>query len=164
MEDRRKLCVIGIGNPDCGDDRAGHEVLDLLKIAHMEDTQAIKLSGEVSGLIEALSRNSVVILIDAIDTVSKPGKIHRFDAGESPLPSEYFSNYSTHSMGVNEAIELARVLGELPERLIVYGIEGVNFEAGESMCPEVQKSLTELAKTIHSEISTFRSETEPTSN
>jgi hydrogenase maturation protease len=152
MTNTSQICVIGVGNADCGDDGAGPAVIDLLSEIGTIDPKIVKSSGETSGLIEILSETDKVILVDAIAAQSQEGTIHRFDASDGPLPAELFTNYSTHSMGVNEAIEMARALGELPEKTIVYGIEGINFEPGDTMCPEVKDNLDELLTTIRKEI------------
>ncbi|HKC86245.1 MAG TPA: hypothetical protein VKG02_09745 [Blastocatellia bacterium] len=44
-----------------------------------------------------------------------------------------------------EAIELARALGNIPQRLMVYGIEGKNFAAGVGLSAEVEKAAGEAA-------------------
>ena len=40
-----------------------------------------------------------------------------------------------------EAVELARELDRLPRRLVVYGIEGESFEAGEGLSPAVETTV-----------------------
>ena len=49
---------------------------------------------------------------------------------------------STHVFGVGEAIELARVLEQLPPILIVYAIEGENFSTGIGLTSKVERSST----------------------
>ena len=60
----------------------------------------------------------------------RAGTIHRLDASERELPAELF-RASTHHVGLAEAVELARALGRLPARTVIYGIEGESFEIGE---------------------------------
>jgi hydrogenase maturation protease len=55
---------------------------------------------------------------------------------------------SSHGFGVAEAINLARILQLLPKSLTVYGIEGKNFGIGETVSPEVLKSVEDLAQQI----------------
>jgi hydrogenase maturation protease len=157
MRKTEQVCVVGVGNPDCGDDSVGPLIIQKLEQDGLNEIRLIKVSGETAGLIEIFAENKIVILVDAIASANQPGTIHRFDATGNPLPSEMFSNYSTHSMGVNEAIEMARALENLPERIIVYGIEGVSFDPGESMCPEVRDHFEELTNRMRKEISTLHS-------
>jgi hydrogenase maturation protease len=55
---------------------------------------------------------------------------------------------STHSISVNEVIELARVLKRLPRGLIVYGIEGKSFSAGIDLTPEVRQGANKIIERI----------------
>ena len=62
--------------------------------------------------------------------------MHRLDASERELPAELF-RASTHHVGLAEAVELARALGRLPRRTILFGIEGGSFEIGDELTAEV---------------------------
>ena len=45
-----------------------------------------------------------------------------------------------------EAIELARALGNFPQPMVVYGIEGKNFAAGIGLSAEVEKAAGETVR------------------
>jgi len=47
---------------------------------------------------------------------------------------------------------LARALGRLPPRLIVYGVEGKAFEAGVGLSPEVKAAVQEVAERVLGEL------------
>ena len=66
-----------------------------------------------------------------------------FDVHTQTIPTKFF-HYSTHAFGIAEAIELARALKQLPQDLIVYGIEGKCFEAGIGLSREVEKAVEEV--------------------
>ena len=80
------------------------------------------------------------MLVDAVRSGAPPGTVHRLDARAAPAPTGFF-HYSTHAFSVAEAIELARSLNELPPHLIVYGIEGESFAAGEGLSPAVEQAV-----------------------
>lgn len=131
--------IIGVGNPDAGDDAAGPMVARRLG--------GRETGGDVTELLELWSSADEVILVDAVRSGSPAGTIHRFDAGAGPLPERSFRG-STHALGVGDAIELARALGRLPRKLVVYGIEGRTFAPGEPMSPEVAAAVEELCTNI----------------
>ena len=58
---------------------------------------------------------------------------------------------STHAFGVADAVELARALDRLPERLDVYAIEGASFAAGAPLSPAVAAAIDELADLLAAE-------------
>ena len=135
--------VIGIGNPWRGDDGIGHAVVDAL-----EGTAGLataKSHGEPAELMELWQGHDPVILVDAIVTGAAPGTLHRLDARE-PLPRG--ARYSSHGIGLAEAVELARSLGELPATLIVHGIEPACLEDGADLSREIRDSLARVVTRI----------------
>jgi hydrogenase maturation protease len=86
-------------------------------------------------LMELWKNEAEVIVIDAARSGSPPGTIHRFEAHRDVFPPDVLL-FSTHLMGLPEAIELSRALGELPKTLIVYGIEGKSFEINQPISPK----------------------------
>ncbi len=112
----------------------------------------IEEEGDPASLIEAWSSVDEALVIDGISSGSAPGRLHRFDVTDAPLPAEIF-NRSTHSLGLPEAIELARELDRLPTRLIVYAIEGESFETGEGLSDPVQKTVEKLVLDLYHELS-----------
>ena len=132
--------VIGLGNLYRSDDALGIVVARLLKTRSPGHVTVIEQSGEGAALMEAWQDFSTVIIVDAMNSDAEPGTIYRFDASSEPLPGRIF-HYSTHAFSLVEAIELARTLGELPQRLIVYGIQGKNFAAGQQLSAEVEHAI-----------------------
>ena len=139
--------IIGLGNRYRGDDAVGLVVARRLKEAAPEGVRVLEESGEGAALMESWKGADTVILIDALHSGAKPGTVRRLDAHGQPIPTRFF-HCSTHAFGVAEAIELARVLSQLPPRVIVYGIEGKSFEAGLGLSPEVEKAGQEVVKRV----------------
>jgi hydrogenase maturation protease len=149
-EEKRLLSLIGIGNRFRSDDAAGLEVVRRLRLARPPGVRLIEQEGEPASLIESWSRVDEALVVDAVNSGSAPGTLHRFDVTDAPLPAQVFP--STHAMGLPEAVELARELDRLPGRLIVYGIEGQNFEAGEGLTEPVQKTVSKLVMDLYREL------------
>jgi hydrogenase maturation protease len=63
--------------------------------------------------------------------------------------------HSTHAFDIAGAIELARALNQLPPRVVVFGIEGANFEAGTELSGEVQAALPALVARVIQQIQDF---------
>lgn len=139
--------IIGLGNEYRRDDAVGLIVARRLKEAAPEQVRVLEESGEGAALMESWKDAEAVILIDAVRSGAKPGILHRLDAHTWPVPTRFF-HYSTHAFSVAEAIELARALGQLPPRLVVYGIEGKTFEPGLGLSPEVEKAAQEVVERV----------------
>jgi len=141
---KAKTTIIGIGNANCGDDAAGCLVAQALRERELPAVRILSASGEPADLLEKFPTDGVLILVDAMAEVEGCGRIHRMDTSDNALPIDAFSSYSTHGMGLPEAIEMARALGRLPPAVIVYGIEGRNFQPGDPMSPEVEEGIERL--------------------
>jgi hydrogenase maturation protease len=129
-----EVLVVGVGNALRGDDGAGLEVVRRLRARADSAGVGVRvLEGEGIGLLEAWEGARAVVLVDSVRTNAPPGAIHRIDVTDSPLPAALRSSSSTHAVGVGEAIELARALGRLPSRLVVYRVEGGRFETGAAL-------------------------------
>ena len=140
-----KTVVIGIGNALRGDDAAG--------VAVAERLQGVACEEEPSRLIEAWEGADAAVLIDTVVSGAPAGTLHRFDASEEPIHARALRS-STHAIGLAETIELARALGKLPPRVVVYGIEGESFDAGAPLSPDVEAAVTRLVATIEEELCT----------
>lgn len=144
----RPVLIIGIGNEYRSDDAVGP--LIARRLAAITGVRVVE-EDEGTDLIADWTDAQTVILIDAVSSGTPPGTIHRLDAASAPLPVGFF-RCSTHAFSVAEAVELSRVLGLLPPRLIFYGIQGKSFEAGHGLSPEVADAVDTVTKQIRGEI------------
>jgi hydrogenase maturation protease len=128
--------ILCFGNPDRGDDAAGVLVARRLSLPVSEPAAILEMPASAH-----------VILVDTVVTGSAPGTIHTWDASARPLTRGPFRG-STHSLGVAETVELARALGRLPERVTIYGIEGVRFEPGAAPLPAVAAAVDQLVRIL----------------
>jgi len=147
------VVILGVGNDLRGDDAAGLEVVRLIRSRAVRSGVAVgERPGDPLGLIEAWSGCAGAVVVDAMRGGSgQPGAIRRHDAGRAPLPAGAVGRGSTHAAGVAEAIELARTLGRLPPRVIVYAVEGARFELGAGLSAPVRAALPALAAAVRAE-------------
>jgi hydrogenase maturation protease len=142
--------IVGAGNPFRRDDGAGLATASRLRGALPGGLRVLLKEGDLAALLDDWQGSDAVFVIDATASGSEPGTIRRYEAHERPLPSG-FSRSSTHSFGVAEAVELARALGQLPARLVVFGIEGRDFTAGEGLSPDVEAAVDEVVRRVTEE-------------
>jgi hydrogenase maturation protease len=146
-----KALVVGIGNAFRGDDDAGLAVARLMKQEQPAGVVILELNNNVTALIDKLPGYDVVMIVDATKSGSSPGTIHRIDASATPLP-EPETTRSTHGMTVGSMLELARAQHLLPKKILVYGIEGKQFEHGSPLTPEVEKAVRIVAQMIYGDL------------
>lgn len=145
------ILIIGIGNDFRRDDAAGLIAVRALREKNLPNVDIVEQSGDGASLMQAWSGAETVILIDAVSAGREAGTIYRIDANHDVIPAGLFGA-SSHLLGVGEAVELARALGELPSRLIIYGIEGGNYAIGEGLSPIIASNLPTLVERIIQEV------------
>ncbi len=153
MQNMTNTLVIGIGNLFRSDDAVGRHVARQLRGRLPSTVKILECSGETTELLEVWerARAQCVFVIDALCSVNPVGKVQRIDVSRHALPAN-LTQTSTHAFGLAEAVELARVLGSLPEKVIVFGIEGANFESGQTMSLEVEQAIDRCCDKIGAEV------------
>jgi hydrogenase maturation protease len=146
MSDSRYV-VVGVGNAFRSDDAAGLEVASRLQGEVPAGVSVISCPQEPSRLFDAFAGAAAAVLVDACSSGAEPGTLHRFDAAAAAIPARVLRS-STHAFGVGETIELARALGKLPATVIVYGVEGEEFAAGEGLSPRVEAAVARAAASV----------------
>ena len=138
------VVVIGVGNELRGDDAAGPLVMAQLRETGLE----VSTCHDGTELLDLWQGVHLAIVVDAVVTGAPAGTIHRFTErlrmGAKPS--------STHTLGVDHAVELARALGRLPPKLIVYGIEGTAFGVGEPLSAAVSAAIPRVARHVRDEV------------
>lgn len=155
---RGRCVVVGVGNAYRGDDGVAFAVLERLRARVPHGVELVACEQEPTRLLDAWSGSDVTVVVDAVASGEEPGTLHRCDATSKPVPARTFHS-STHAFSVGETIELARALGKLPGRVVVYGIEGETFESGDELSRPVAAAIEPAVDAILAELrSTTRAE------
>ena len=147
-----RCIVLGVGNPDRGDDGAGPAVARKLWELSIPDVEVIEHGGEATALVAQMDGAASVFLIDACASGAPPGTVRRIDVSAAPVPEEVALGLSTHAFGPATAVELARSLGQLPHRCVIYTIEGASFTPGAPLSPPVAAGVGKVVARVRAEI------------
>ncbi len=151
----RSVRVIGIGNPDRGDDGIGAVVVHRLIHRLPDDVSVLMRSGDMLTLSNDMAGIDALVFIDAAAPAGSPGRIHRIDLTAGRLERSV-SFASSHSFGLADAIALAQALGIASQAIVVYAIEGACFELGASITLEVVAAAGLAADRVVAEVSRLR--------
>jgi hydrogenase maturation protease len=145
------ILIIGVGNASRGDDGIGIVIAGQLSKILGNHALVLTQTGEGTNLIRTWRQWPIVFLIDAVSSGAAPCTIYRFDTLLARMPHGFFRCFN-HVFSVAEAVEMARNLSELPEQLIIYGIEGRNFGPGGELSEGMQEACDEVTRRILEEI------------
>jgi hydrogenase maturation protease len=146
--------VVGLGAADRGDDAVGGYVTRA--VAALADPRLVVTEhADPTDLIEVWGGYDAVVVVDATCSGATAGAVHVLvtGAGLDPLPEAAWARTGrggTHAFGLAAAVELARVLGRLPQRLTVVGVEAGSFEPGAPLTPAVAAAVPDaVAAVLH---------------
>lgn len=153
LESSGTIKIIGIGQSLRGDDSAGLAAVCLWQEKYGESNKRSNLQVEITelpgiGLLNLLEGVRVAILVDAVKSGAKAGTIHILS--QEQLEAFEHATGSAHGWGVAETLRLGEKLGlsDMPEKIIVIGIEAVDFSLGGLLSQEVEQALPEVAMLI----------------
>jgi hydrogenase maturation protease len=147
-----RTVVVGVGNEFRRDDGAGPEVIARLRALQPDDASLsgviLALSdGEPGRMIDLWEGTRVAVVIDAVrDPAMPPG--YRYQVAVDALTGVVDGAASSHSIGLGDTVELARVLGRLPARLTVLAVVGRDFGFGTELTAEVAAAVPELVERV----------------
>ena len=103
-------------------------------------TQGLALLGQLAG-------RRALIILDALTTGAVPGTIHRLTLSElrSVTPVR---GASAHEGNAGELLNAAQLLGELPDRLFIVGVEPQEIRTGFGLTSLVQEALPAAAHQV----------------
>ena len=141
-----RALVIGLGNPDRGDDAVGVQVARRVAAERL-DVHVLELD-DPSEALDAWAAADTVVVADAVSSGGDPGDIHVVDAVARTLPAGSWAAGGTHALGLAAVVELGRALGRLPRRLVLVGVEAGRFDHGTPMSDAVAAAVPGAALAV----------------
>jgi len=138
----KKVLIGGIGNVLLGDDGVGPYVARLLETRYEFDSgvEVADLGTPALDLIDQLSGNDAVILIDSIDTEVESGTVVLYRKADI-MRHRPAMRMDPHSPALVDALLSAELFGVAPNEVLLIGIEAESFEPSCSLSKPVKASL-----------------------
>ena len=138
--------VVGVGNEFRRDDGVGPAVVARLRGRDLPGVRLAECDGETGRLLDLWRDAHVVIIVDAVRTAHpRPGRIHRRSLRHPAMAGRATSS---HAADLGAVVELARVLGRLPEVLLLYAVEVADTSYGVGLSVPVYRAVRRLADEI----------------
>jgi len=136
------------------DDGAGQELLTHLERNSPEwDSQVEFVDGGTQGLalLGQFDGRKAVILLDAIRLGEKPGTVHVLTGSEVVCMAGRAG--TAHEGGAPQILAALQLLGDMPQQVVVIGLEPERIETGIGLSTSVQTSLEAAACSTRAAIS-----------
>jgi hydrogenase maturation protease len=155
MKNKKRIIILGIGNPILGDDGIGIHVVQKLK-KQLDKRSNIVIDEAMTGgmnLLDAIIGFDKAILIDAVHlTEYKIGEVKCFQLSDL----ETIHSCNPHDVTLIESIQLAKTLGEekIPHEIIIIGIvlHQLPTDFSEELSPMVASAIPKAIQMVFNEI------------
>jgi hydrogenase maturation protease len=156
----RRPLVAGLGTEDRRDDGAGLEAARLLTRLAPPEARVALLPGRATDLLDLWTGVPLAIVLDAAVSGAPPGSVHRLEVLAGELPAELPASPhvpSSHELRLPEVLELGRVLGQLPVRLVLLGIEAARWDHGRGLSDAVRAGVLRAVEVALAELESLPS-------
>ena len=146
------ILVLGIGNALLTDEGIGIRALKELERKFSFPANVELLDGGTAGieLLRHIRKRDYLIIIDAMKCDQKPGTVVRLEGNE--VPAAFRTRISPHQLGLSDLLAAAMLTGEIPRKLVLYGIEPESIDVGLDLTETVEASVEKLLDAVADEL------------
>jgi hydrogenase maturation protease len=151
---KQDVVVIGLGNILMADEGIGCVIAGRF-LSQQEKYPGVEFVDAGTGgmsLLHIISGRKKAVIIDCAVMGAEPGTIKRFTPDQAKSVKQ-LSHYSLHEADVLKIIEMARQLGQCPEKIVIFGIEPQRIQQGRELSKTLTTKLAGYAATIEQELS-----------
>ena len=152
--------VIGVGNATGVDDGVGLAVAARLRGRAPAGVEIVECEQEPSRLIDAWDGADSALVVDAVESVRTPGRCTASTPAQARFPKESSARRHTLSAWATRSSWRASS-ASLPGQVVVYGVEGDEFAAGEGLTARVEAAIEPAARAILDDLERLTREEEP---
>ena len=146
------ILVLGIGNVLLTDEGIGVRALKELERRYTFPENVELLDGGTAGieLLRHIRNRDYLIIIDAMKFNQEPGTVSRVEGND--VPAAFRTRISPHQLGLSDLLAAAMLTGELPENLVLFGVEPESLDIGLNLTDTVEASVEKLTGAIIDEL------------
>ena len=153
----KPIIVVGLGNPLMADEGIGTVLADeLTKLAaegKLPSDDVEYYDGGTGGmyLLHTIADRKKAILIDCCLMGTEPGTIRRFTPDDVNSVKQ-MAHLSLHEVDILQVIEMAKQIGQCPDKIVIFGIEPVAITMQMHLNEAIQSKIPDYIAAIKKEI------------
>ena len=144
--------MLGVGSILMMDEGIGVRAIEELQNRFSFPDNVELLDGGTSGieLLSYLSGKDWLIVVDAVKSAMEPGTVVKVEGDD--IHKKFRTRISPHQIGISDLLASACLTGELPEHIVLYGIEPKTIEMGIGFSEEVKGGFDRLLEVVVGEL------------
>ena len=146
--------VLGLGNLVHADDGVGVHAIERLQKDPRVPPGVVLIDGGTQGLalLPHISGFQRLLVIDAVDVGEPPGTIVRLEGKAlDKLPGKP----SVHQLGFADLMVAFKLLGEMPEEVVVLGVQPLSTEWSAELTPPVNEGMDRLIAAVLEQLTSW---------
>jgi hydrogenase maturation protease len=150
-----EILVLGIGNLVMSDDGIGvRAVQALAERCRFPETVTV-LDGGTLGLdlLPRIGEAGRLLIVDAVESGAAPGTLVRLQGSEIPVALE--TRLSPHQMGLKDLLSVASLLGQVPQEMVLWGVQPERLDMALELSPAVEAQLEPLVEKLIMELAAW---------
>lgn len=150
----RPPLVLGIGNLLLGDDAVGLRMLEELQQDADDWAPGVEfVDGGTQGLalLGVMAGRPWMVVLDAVSHSGRPGTVYVMTGAEA-LALQFVTAGTAHEGGAGSLLALATLTGDMPERVMVVGVEPEIVRTGIGLSAVVRGALADAIAAARREI------------
>ncbi len=149
---KKAVMVLGIGNLLLSDEGVGCHAITALRDRYCIPDGVELVDGGTAGfeLMAYINDCHSLIVIDAVKCGHPPGAVLRVEGGD--FIALFQERISPHQLGMPDLLAAASLTGEVPEAMVLFGVEPLSLEAGIELSGPVRQSFEKLLQSVVDEL------------
>lgn len=147
------ILLAGLGNPIMSDEGIGVRCVEEIQRRNClpESVDILDLGTGNMNVLHAIANREKVVFVDCAKMGESPGTMRRFTL-EDVVSKKVQSSWSAHDRDLLSLLEISRSIGELPGKIVLFGIEPEKIDFGESLSSRLRERLDCYIKAILSTV------------
>jgi hydrogenase maturation protease len=150
---KKSTIVLGLGNPLMSDEGIGvvlvNRLAELSEQFHEVDFVDAGTGG--MALLHHFDGRDKAIIIDCAFMDDEPGQIRRFTPDQVKTVKQ-LAHQSLHEQDIMKLIDMAKLFGQCPRDIVIFGIQPKNVTLGQSLSKELEEKIDEYKSMICKEL------------
>ena len=150
---KKTTIVLGLGNPLMSDEGIGVYLIDRLSDFSDSYPNVDFIDAGTGGLslLHLFDGRKKAVIIDCANMEEEPGTIKKFTP-EQVKSIKQLAHQSLHEQDLIKIIDMAKMLNQCPEEIVIFGIQPENVSLGQIFSIELEQKIDEYLNVICKEL------------